>query len=304
MFPVLFSIGSFSVSSFGVFLIFSFLLGLFLVWRLGRAWDLDEEKLLDITLLTIIGGLIGARLFFIFEHFSFFGLQISKWVFFYKFPGFSFWGGFLGGWLSFYYFSKKFKQNLPLLADIASIGFLAGLAVSNIGCFLGSCNIGGVSRFFLSVEMVGQIGKRFPVQILEALLFFLVIWKIWGLVKHFHKAGKIAAISFIFFGLIELLLQPLKVANASNYFFSFSSLILGLVIFYKVTKRNLFKDLKIFINSFKRFFKDSQYRKNSILSFKKSWYNHKVEFLWNIKNLAKKLRRLNVYFSHKNSKFY
>ena len=47
MLPVLFSIGKISVSSFGIFLALGILLGIFLVWRLSRAWDLDEEKILD-----------------------------------------------------------------------------------------------------------------------------------------------------------------------------------------------------------------------------------------------------------------
>ena len=64
MFPTLLTIGSFSLSSFGVFLALAFLFGVFLIWRLSRAWDLDEEKILDLMLLTFLGGLVGARLFF------------------------------------------------------------------------------------------------------------------------------------------------------------------------------------------------------------------------------------------------
>src|SRR5438552_13186037 len=109
MFPTLFSIGKFGISSFGVFLAFGFILGVFLIWRLARAWDLDEEKILDLTLLTFFGGLIGARIYFVLSHLSFFGLNPLKILLFQKYPGFSFWGAFLGGWLSLFYFAKKFK---------------------------------------------------------------------------------------------------------------------------------------------------------------------------------------------------
>ena len=108
MFPVLFSIGNFAVSSFGVFLALGFLLAVFLIWRLSRAWDLDEEKVLDLTLLTFLGGLIGARVYFVMEHWDFFAANFTKAILFYKFPGFSFWGGVLGGWLTLFYFSKRF----------------------------------------------------------------------------------------------------------------------------------------------------------------------------------------------------
>src|SRR3989344_3155359 len=64
MLPVLFSLGPLAISSFGLFLALSFLYSTFLVWRLSRAWDLDEEKVLDFCLLIFLGGLIGARILY------------------------------------------------------------------------------------------------------------------------------------------------------------------------------------------------------------------------------------------------
>lgn len=287
MFPVLFSIGSLSVSSFGVFLGLSLLFGIFLIWRLARAWDLDEEKVLDLTILVLISGLIVSRLYFIFEHFSVFGFDPFKWIVFYKYPGFSFWGAFLGGWLGLFYFSPKKRFDFWLLSDIASIGFLGSLILSNIGCFLGGCNIGVVSNF-LSVPMVGAVGKRFPVQILESILLSLIVWKMWSKVTHFHKSGTISAACFFLFGLIRLVLAPLK-ANRGDFIFSISLMILGLTIFYKVTNREIISDIR-------NFFLDSKFRKEITTALAKNWYNQKI--------VTRLIRRLNVSISHKNSKFY
>ncbi len=301
MFPVLFSAAGFAVSSFGVFFALAFMAGVFLTWRLARAWDLEEEKLLDLILLTIFGGLIISRIYFIFENFSFFNFDVLKWLLFYKYPGFSFWGGFLGGWLTLAYFSFRSKLDFYFLADIAAVGFLAGLSLVNIGCFLGGCNIGVVSNSFWAVAMVGVIGKRFPVQILEAILLFILVWKLWSQTTHFHKSGKIAAFALIFLGLIQLVLSPLK--DSSEQFFSLSIFILGIVIFYRVTKRNILADLKLLSRVGKLFIISPEFRKKALIALQKSWYNHKVLFLWRLKNFSKILRRLNVYFSHKDSKF-
>src|SRR3989338_804880 len=99
MYPVLLSFGSFSVSSFGVLIVLGYLFAIFLVWRLSRAWDLDEEKILDLALLTFLGGMIGARVYFVLEHWDLFAPSVAKIILFYQLPGFSFWGGLLGGWL-------------------------------------------------------------------------------------------------------------------------------------------------------------------------------------------------------------
>lgn len=303
MIPVLFSSGSFSLTSFGLFLALAHILGLFLIWRLARAWDLDEEKILDLVILTIIGGVAGARLLFILGHFGDFGTDPLKWILFYKYAGFSFWGAILGGLVSLIFFAKRFKLDFFLCADIVVVGFLSGWALANIGCFLGGCNIGVVSDFFLSVPMTGYIGKRFPVQLLEGGLLVLLLFKVWSSALHFHKSGEIFAAALIGSGLIKLLLETFKESSAEGYFFSSTITIMGLIVFYKITGRNILKDIISSVQKFKNFFSDPAFRKNSILTFRKSWYNRKVAILWNFKSMIKILRRLNVYFSHKNSKF-
>ena len=124
MFPVLFTIGKIPVSSFGVFLSLGFLLGVFLIWRISRAWDLDEEKILDLTLFTFLGGLIGARIYFVIEHFQVFSQNLPGIFFFNKIPGFSFWGAVLGGWLMLFFLVKGLlpavhNENFLILALVA-----------------------------------------------------------------------------------------------------------------------------------------------------------------------------------------
>ena len=119
MLPVLFSLNKVSLSSFGVFTTLGFLVGVFLVWRLSRAWDLDEERILDLTLLTFLGGLFGARLYFVLEHLSVFALNFLRIILINKYPGFSFWGAILGGWLTLFYLCRSKKMDFWLISDIA-----------------------------------------------------------------------------------------------------------------------------------------------------------------------------------------
>lgn len=299
MFPVLFSIGNISISSFGAFLALGFLFSVFLVWRLTRAWDLDEEKILDVTLLTFLGGLLGARLYFILENLSFFGFSLLKWLLINKYPGFSFWGGFLGGWLTLHILARRFKIDFWQLSDIAAVGFLGGLILSEVGCFLGGCNIGIPANVFLAVPMVGQLGKRWPIQAIEALLLSLVLLKIWSAATHFHQRGKIVGMALIYLGLIKLLLEPLKQAG-KGYFFDSILVILGVTIFYKATRRNILTDLKRGFQFIASLTTKADSRKTLLQHINKTWYNQKTAIVWKLKNVKKYLRRLNVKFSYKN----
>lgn len=301
MFPILFSIGKFSISSFGAFLALGFLFGVLLVWRLSRAWDLDEEKILDLTLLTFIGGLIGARIYFGIDHLQFFASNPLRIILFTKYPGFSFWGGFLGGWLTMYYFVRRQRGDFWQIADIAAIGFLGGLILSNFGCFLGGCNIGSVTKSFFGVSMVGAIGKRWPVQLFEALLFSLVLLNIWSKAIHFHQRGTIISLSLIYIGAIDLIVGIIKERYAEGYIFSSILMFLGLTLYYKVTRRNPAYDLKNFTIFLKSLFTDNKSRELVLLFLKRTWYNQKITIAWQFRNLKKILRRFNVRFSPKNN---
>lgn len=287
MFPVLLTIGKFSVSSYGVFLALGFLFGIFLIWRLARAWDLDEEKTLDLTLLTFIGGMIGARIYFTIEHFEYF-TSVLDFILINKISGFSFWGGILGGSLTLYFFAKRSRMDFWQAADIASVGFFAGLILADVGCFAGGCNIGTTSKAFFAVPMVGLLGKRWPVQLIEALVFIFGLLKIWAVATHFHQRGKIAGLTLIYIGAFKLLLDPLKQDHSERGLW-ISLTFLGLVIYYRVTKQNPLSQLKDFRKSF------------TLQNFIKTCYNQKANFFWQIRNSKKVLRRLNVKFSRKNT---
>lgn len=302
MFPVLFSIGSFSVSTFGILVALGYLFAIFLIWRLSRAWDLDEEKILDLTLLTFLGGMVGARVYFVFEHWNFFAPSLLKMALFYKYPGFSFWGALLGGWLTLFYFSRRFKLDFWQIADIASVGFLGGLIFGNIGCLLGGCGVGIPAKLFFAVSQVGSVGTRFPTQALEALLLTLALLKIWSWATHFHLRGMIVATTLFFLSLIKLITEPLRANHGQNPFFLTVLLILGLVIFYKVTKRSVLVDLKNMTLFLVAIFTKREMRKLLMEGVKKSWYNQKTAVLWRLRNFKKLLRRLNVKFSHKNNR--
>ncbi len=281
-----------SISSLGVFLAAGFLLSIFLIWRLARAWDLDEEKVLDLTLLTFLGGLFLSRLYFILDNLQIFGFSALKWVHIFKYPGFSFWGGVLGGWLSLYIFAKRLKLDFWQVADIASVGFLGGLILSDLGCFFGGCSVGLRSNLFFAVPMVGVIGKRLPIQAIEALLLSLILVRIWSKATHFHLRGKIVSLTLISLGVIKLLLEPFKEIHGPGYYFDTLLIVLGVTIFYRVTKRNIFKDCRNAPKLIRAYCK-----KFSLQNLNKTWYNQRVSWSWKFRNIKKILRRLNVKFS-------
>jgi phosphatidylglycerol---prolipoprotein diacylglyceryl transferase len=272
MFPVLFSIGKFSISSFGFFLALAFLFATFLVWRLARAWDLDEEKILDLILLSFFGGIIGARIFFVLLNFEAFSDNLMKILLVTRYPGLSFWGGLLGGWLTLYFFLRRKRLDFWQYGDIASVGFLGGMILGNIGCFLGGCGFGIISNWFFAIPVVGVVGKRFPVQLVEALILLFILWKTWPMATKFHFHGKIVSIVLIFVGLIKLLTEFFRENRQGGAFLSVVLIILGVFIFYKTSKRSFRYDLSR-IHKLPGLIFSKKEVSLGLPTPKKSWYN-------------------------------
>lgn len=303
MYPVLFHLGPLTVSSFGFFLSLAVLAAVFTSWRLAKAYDLDEEKIIDLGIFTFLGGIVLARIFFVIFNWSYFGFDNLFKIFLINlYPGFSFWGGLLGGIITLYCFSKRFKLSFWEIADFASVSFFLGLAISDLGCFVGGCYIGIPSNSFLALPIVGVIGKRLPVSLFESIILLWVFFHLFKQVIRFHFAGKILAFSLIYLGLVKFILQFFRdnqsQENLIAYLLSFGLFFSGIFVFYFRSKRNIIKDVRHFIQiPF-----SSQKRQVVVLSLKKTWYNTNVN--WGIKfNKIKKLlnnlpkvlkRRLNV----------
>ena len=284
MFPTLFSIGKLNISSFNVFLVLSFLYGIFLVWRLVRAWDIDEEKSLDLTFLTLAGGLIGSRIIFVLEHLEVFIRSLPKIILIYQQPGFSAWGGVVSGFLTLYFFSRRFKIDYWQVSDLGAVAFLGSLILANLGCLPGGCD---------TVNVFGS-GRKFPVAGIEALLLLAAFLKIWPVATHFHIRGKVVSLVLINLGIIRLLTAALRQIRPAGYLSALILIATGTILFYRVTKRNFKQDLKNYFELGHKIFTDSDTRKSMMQSFSKWWYNQKTSFVWKVNNMKKRIRRLYV----------
>ena len=131
MYPVLFRIGGFEVTSFGVMVALGALVGLWVFQRELRRSRLPDSAV-DSAIAGVIGGMAGAKLLWVFEHLGeepFFALLLSR-------GGLSWFGGFAGGVLAGLWVMHR--RRLPKIAVLAAAApaLAVGHAIGRIGCFL------------------------------------------------------------------------------------------------------------------------------------------------------------------------
>lgn len=174
MFPVLFRLGPFTIYSFGLFLALGFLLSTFLIYRQAARWYLDKEKVFDTVFLSVIGGILGARLFYIIEHWDNYGFSILNWILVNARPGFSLLGG-IGSFLSVFLLRVK-KEKLPLykMLDLLTVPILVFFIFGEIGAFFTGVEIGTPTRLPWGVIFFSTL-KRHPVSLYKALTSVLIL---------------------------------------------------------------------------------------------------------------------------------
>lgn len=131
MYPTLFRIGDFEVTSFGVLVATAALVGLWL-YRRELARSALPESGVDAALAGVLGGLLGAKVLWTIEHAG----EAPFDELFFSRGGMSWFGGFLGGIAAGVWMMGR--RGIPLMAGLAAAtpALAVGHAIGRLGCFL------------------------------------------------------------------------------------------------------------------------------------------------------------------------
>ena len=155
MYPDLFTIGGFTLHSFGLMAALGFIAAwlalLYLAWR-DRAGGVSPDGISQVLVMIIIGSAIGARFAYVAEHWT---SDYSKGPFMEVFRfdkgGLMFYGGLIGAILMIIVFSWRYHHHPVDLLDICASVLPIGHAFGRTGCFLNGCCHGHVTDSAFSV---------------------------------------------------------------------------------------------------------------------------------------------------------
>ncbi|BCV20273.1 prolipoprotein diacylglyceryl transferase [Moorella sp. Hama-1] len=124
--PIAFHLGPIAVRWYGIFMALSFLVGSWYLYREGLRRGLDEDFLLNLAIIVIIFGVIGARLVFVLANYPGWFLTDRLQVLKIYEGGLSWHGGLLGGFLSGWLYARRKKVDVNKLADMVVPGLAFG----------------------------------------------------------------------------------------------------------------------------------------------------------------------------------
>lgn len=127
-------VGAFTITSFGAMMALAFLSGYAVIHSGLKRTKHDPSLAADILLAALIGGILGAKLYYMILYWDRTALDPIRAIL--ARGGLVWYGGFIGGSLGVMYILHRRKVSLAFASDIVAPALAMAYAVGRIGCFL------------------------------------------------------------------------------------------------------------------------------------------------------------------------
>lgn len=139
---VAFSIAGRPIYWYGIIIGMAFIIASLYVIKRVREFGLDADRMIDVLLGTMVGGIIGARLYYVAFSWDTYRGDLMK-IFNIRLGGLAFYGGVIGGLLAAFLMCRLRKVKLLPLADLFFPALLIGQSIGRWGNFVNIEAFGG-----------------------------------------------------------------------------------------------------------------------------------------------------------------
>ncbi|MBQ2842325.1 MAG: prolipoprotein diacylglyceryl transferase [Clostridia bacterium] len=122
------------IKFYGAIIAFGFLLAVLFGGRMAYKWKMSLDKMVDVLIYGTIFAIIGARLYYVFSKWDYYGAHLSEIPQIWE-GGLAIYGGIIGGLVAAYFVCKIRKMNYWNLLDIATMSLLIGQGIGRWGNF-------------------------------------------------------------------------------------------------------------------------------------------------------------------------
>ncbi|MBN1918104.1 MAG: prolipoprotein diacylglyceryl transferase [Verrucomicrobia bacterium] len=246
--PLPFGLAPLEIASYGTMVAIGALLGIYIACVRARRNGVNPTVILDLALVVIISGLLGARLFYF--AFDDWAAMAGKglWTAFRQFVNFpsgglSFFGALaLGIPLGIAFLVVRLRRepgvSLWKVADISIPSIAVGIAFARIGCYLNGCCFGKVCSPSFPLAQTFPMGSLpaehwfaehgwpvtiYPTQLISSLNAFVLFVALSLLFRHRRFNGQLFCIFLIWYGVTRGLIEFMRADNAPNVFGVFTT---------------------------------------------------------------------------------
>ncbi len=214
MYPELIKIGPITIHSFGLMAMLGFLITTLVLRKEFVRKNLNPDLANSVAVAAVLGGFVGARVYFIIEHWREFVQDPFSMIF--SGAGLVWYGGLIGGTLAVVWTLKR--HNIPIMSGGDSIAplILLGYAIGRLGCQLaGDGDYGPPSDLPWAMAYPnGVVPTDVPVHptpiydFLLSMILFLILWKLRG---RLARTGQLFGLALVALGFERFLTEFFRV---------------------------------------------------------------------------------------------
>ena len=214
MYPELFRVGNFTISSYGVMAAIAFLVAYWLSSLEFRRRGLDERLLGNFLIAAMVGGMVGAKILYLFENVSLSELVRNPIPHLLSRGGFTYYGGLFGGALLMWVIAYRNKMSFWTLGDAIAPAVAIAYALARVGCFLVGDDYGVPSDLPWAIAFPKGLPptdvRVHPTQIYEIILSAIIFIYLWKIRKKDAPTGWLFSIFLILAGIERFLVEIVR----------------------------------------------------------------------------------------------
>lgn len=246
----LFSIGPFTVHSYGLMIALGILVCVFMGMYRARKYGYKDEAVLDIAIFGILSGFVGAKLLYVLVEFDSF-LKNPMDVL--GSEGFVVYGGIIVGALVGILYCRIKKLPCWEYFDLLAPSIAVAQGFGRIGCFLAGCCYGRPTDTFWGVTFPeGSFAPAgvplIPTQLISSAGDFIITGILLVYSKHNKKAGNVGILYMLLYGIGRFLVECLRSDDrgtvgllSTSQFISIGIILLAIILFFR---HQIFKNTK------------------------------------------------------------
>ncbi len=136
---------------YGLMVLLGSVIGILMAIHRAQQAGVSSDEIMGLAIALFIGGVVGARLFYVIEYWPTRIRQADWWstlteALKYTEGGLVIYGAFIGGMIGFAVYVVRRKLPALAMADLVAPSMLVGLALGRVGCLLNGCCYGGESE--------------------------------------------------------------------------------------------------------------------------------------------------------------
>ncbi len=226
VYPLVFKLGPITITGYGLMMMVGFLVGGWAMQRELLRRKMNEEYAADIVVAAVIGGIVGAKLWYV----ALTGdpaALLSR-------GGLVWYGGFIGGVAAVIFNGWRKHVPITLTMELTAPALAVGYALGRVGCFLVQDDYGIPSTVpwamkfpeglppttaanlrALGIDVPAELPPWevlavHPTQLYETAAMLFGFWVLWRLRRHLHAPGWLFGVYLVIAGIERFLVEFLR----------------------------------------------------------------------------------------------